>query len=515
LEHKAHSTGSVTTRPAFFRRDRPENHLHTYVFFVIERMNKKRIGLLLSVGILLFTIFTNPPQGLSIAGFRTIGCSFFIAIWWMTEIIPIPISSLLPLLLFPILEIANIKEVTQPYSNSLVFLFLGGFMIAMAMEKWNLHKRIALLIIIAIGTKLNRIVLGFMIATMFLSMWVNNTSTAMMMVSIAIPVINLIELNLKPEDKNSIQNFSTCTLLAIAYGSSIGGLGTLIGTTPNAFMVGFLLQTYGLEMSFLKWMMLGVPVVILSIPILYIVLTKIIFPIKEISDLNIDLLVKDELKNLGKFSFEEKIVGGVFLLVASLWILQPILIKIKYLSLLSDSTIAIFGALILFLSKNKSGVPILDWDSVKGLPWDALLLFGGGLSLAAMIEKTKVAEFIGTTTVYFQSMPFYIIILFCVLLILFLTELTSNLATVAAFLPIFASIAVNMGQSPLFLVIPTTLAASCAFMLPVGTPPNAIVYATGKIKLQDMIKVGFVLNLIYVFFISAITIFLGNLIFGI
>jgi sodium-dependent dicarboxylate transporter 2/3/5 len=472
-------------------------------------INKKSIGLVVSISFLLFTIVSNPPSALSKEAFKTIGCSVFIAIWWMTEMIPIPITSLLPMVFFPLLEIASIKEVTAPYSNSLVFLFLGGFMIAMSMEKWNLHKRIALHIILIVGTKLNRIVLGFMVATMFLSMWVNNTSTAMMMVAIAIPVISLIKENSEEEEKESIQNFSICTMLSVGYGASIGGVGTLIGTTPNAFMVGFLLQTYKIEMSFLKWMLIGVPFVFVSIPVVYLLLTRFLFPIHLSKSKDSKDLVLLELKKLGPMSPQEKIVGIVFLLVALTWMTQPILSKLPHLSYLSDTTIVMIGVFVLFFIKvNKE--PILDWESVKGLPWDALLLFGGGLSLASMIEKTKVAEWVGNATTVFQPLPFIVIIFVCVSLILFLTELTSNLATTAAFLPIFASIAVNMGKSPLFLVVPTTIAASCAFMLPVGTPPNAIVYGTRMVHLSQMMKAGIWLNIIFIFIISFLVSFLGS-----
>ncbi len=472
---------------------------------------KKKIGLILSIFFLVLSILLEPPENLSKQGFITIGVSIFISIWWITEIIPIPITSLLPILFFPILGIANIKEVTAPYSNPLIYLFLGGFMIALAMEKWGLHKRIALNIISFIGTSPKKIILGFLISTMFLSMWVNNTSTAMMMVSIALPIISILEKNNLRENSENIKNFTICLLLSIAYGASIGGLGTLIGTTPNAHMAGFLIQTYNLKINFISWMLVGVPVVIISIPILYFTLTKFLFPIGEFQteNLNIDKSV------LGEMSFSEKVVAFVFVLVASLWVLQPLLIHISFLKNLSDTTIAIFGVLILFLVKNEKKESILDWETVKELPWDALLLFGGGLSLAAMIEKTKIAEWIGANSIYVQNFPFVLIIFITVALIIFLTELTSNLATVAVFLPIFTAVAVGLGKSPLFMAIPITLSASCAFMLPVGTPPNAIVYGTGKIQISNMIKAGIYLNIIYIFVISLIVISLGSLVFGI
>ena len=478
---------------------------------------RRFIGLILAPIILLVTLILPPPEGMNLDAWRTVGAGLFIAIWWVTEVIPIPITSLLPLLFFPILGIATMKEVTTPYSNPLVFLFLGGFIIAMAMEKWNLHKRIALRVILFTGTKPRRIILGFMISTMFISMWVNNTSTTVMMVPIAISVIDLVRSKVKESEKENVKNFSICIMLSIAYGASIGGLGTWIGTTPNAFMVGFLAQTYKIEMSFVKWMLVGVPVVILSIPVLYFMLTYIVFPVRLKEIQGEKNLIQVELLKLGNISLPEKVVGIVFTITALLWVCQPLLAKVKGLSLLTDTSIAMFGAISLFLYPIhfKESKYILDWDSVKGLPWDALLLFGGGLSLAAMIEKTELAQWVGSKTVIFQSLPFFLIILICVTMILFLTELTSNLATAAAFIPIFASIAVNLGQSPLFLVVPATLAASCAFMLPVGTPPNAIVYATRLVSIHQMIRVGLWLNLIYIFLITGIVLLIGKPLFGI
>jgi solute carrier family 13 (sodium-dependent dicarboxylate transporter), member 2/3/5 len=483
----------------------------------IHSTQKRRlIGLILGPLFLLLTLLTPAPDKMSIEAWRTVGAGLFIATWWVTEAIPIPITSLTPLLLFPMLGVATIKDVTTPFANPIVFLFLGGFMIALAMEKWNLHKRIALNVILFIGTKPRRIVLGFMISTMFISMWVNNTSTALMMVPIAISVIDLVRSKVKDSEKENVKNFATCIMLSIAYGASIGGLGTLIGTTPNAFMVGFLMQTYKIEMSFVKWMFIGVPVVITSIPVLYFMLTYIVFPIRLKEIQGEKNLIHVELIKLGNISFPEKVVGIVFTVTALLWIFQPLLVKIQGLSLLTDTTIAIIGAISLFLIplNFKESKYVLDWDSVKGLPWDALLLFGGGLSLAAMIEKTKLAEWVGAETLIFKSLPFPVIILICVTMILFLTELTSNLATAAAFLPIFASVAVSLGQSPLFLVVPATLAASCAFMLPVGTPPNAIVYATRLVSIYQMIRIGFWLNIIYIFLLTGITVLIGKPIFG-
>lgn len=426
------------------------------------------------------------------------------AVLWLTEAIPIPVTSLLPLVLFPLTGVGNIRESSAPYSNPLIFLFLGGFLLALAMEKWRLHIRIALHSI-KLATKPVMIITGFFVTTAFISLWASNTATTLMMVPIGISIIKLV--NSQAQHPNEFQNFSTSLMLSIAFGGSIGGLGTLIGTPPNALLAAFLTQSYKMEIGFGQWMLIGLPLVIFSTPISIYILTKIAFPlrIKEIAK-GKDL-IREELDKLGKISKEEIIVGVVFCSTAILWIIQPVIAR--FFPFISDSTIAIFGGIILFLIPTdfKKGEFLMDWKMATKIPWEVLLLFGGGLSLANFIEKTKLAQWIGSYANAFLDLHISIVIFLITVMIMLLSQVTSNTATAAAFLPIVASISEGMGYSPIVLAIPATLGASCAFMLPVGTPPNAIVYATGYVSIPQMVKGGIWLSILFSILITILSYF--------
>lgn len=441
---------------------------------------------------------------MSVNAWHTSSVGIVMAIFWITEALPLSVTALIPLLLFPLLDIASIKNTAAPYAHPLIFLFLGGFIIAQAMQKWNLHKRIALKIISILGTNSYGIIAGFMISSAFLSMWISNTATALMMMPIAISLVQLFQKNDTSIAEKDQNNFSVVLLLAIAYSCSIGGVGTLIGTPPNALMAAFLEDNYSIKIGFAQWMMIGIPFVIIALPIAFFVLTKIIFPVK-IKFSSSDEFILKEIETLGPISNEEKKVGFVFALVASLWIFRPLLINI--ISGISDSSIAIFGSVLLFVipSKNAKQKSILEWRDVEKISWGILILFGGGLSLASGIQSSGLAEWIGNLFSDLSNMPSVLIIFAITAIIIFLTELTSNLATTAAFLPIAASIAVSFNVSPILFVVPSAIAASCAFMLPVATPPNAIVFSSGQITIKQMARAGIILNIIFIFIVLLIS----------
>lgn len=444
-------------------------------------------------------LLLSPPSGLSVKGWHTVALALLMASWWITEAMPISVTALLPILLIPILGIDTIKNAVSPYANPLIYLFLGGFMIAIAMERWNLHRRIALNIIKSVGTSPSSIIIGFIISSAFLSMWVSNTATSLMMLPIALSVLELVDRESKDTEK---YNFEIVLVLCIAYACNIGGMGTLIGTPPNALLAGFIDSNYGVELGFLQWMMVGIPIMIVSLPLMYLILTKVVYPInlKEIP--GGEELINKELAELGEITNPEKKVAVVFVATALLWISRPLITNI--IPQLTDTGIAIAACVALFLipvDDEENGF-VLEWKDTKKLPWGVLILFGGGLSLASAISNTGLAKWIGSGVAGLNSWPIILLVSLIILLIIFLTEITSNLATTAAFLPILASVALGLGENPLLLAVPTALAASCAFMLPVATPPNAIIYGTGKITIPEMSKAGLWLNMLFLIIIS-------------
>ena len=463
-------------------------------------------GLILGFACLVMPHVLPPPSGLSNAGWNVVGVALLMAIWWVTGPIHITATALIPLVAFPVLGIANIKDAASGFAHPLVFLFMGGFFIARALQRWNLHKRIALNIASRWGTRPDMLILGFMIAVAFLSMWVSNTATAVMMLPVAASVIAYIG---KGDDLHKEQDgVGTAMMLAIAYAASIGGIGTLIGTPPNAFMAAFLSSEYEIDISFVGWMLLAVPIVMIMLPATWFVLTHILYPeCKKESDKNGRSIIQEALKDLGRPKMAEKRVGLIFFLAASLWMCRPLLNKVEIFANLNDTSIGIFCGLLLFLlPSGNSGAEkdqrLLSWQDAEKLPWGVLVLFGGGLSLAAAIGSTDVASWIGAGLSSMADIPLFMLIFVICTTILLLTELTSNVTTTAAFLPIVASIAVASGIPPLLLAAPAALAASCAFMLPVATPPNAVVFASGYISVSQMIKAGIFINLIAIIVIT-------------
>lgn len=467
-------------------------------------MAKSKAGFYTGLFLFIVMLVIPQPDGLSVSAWRTASIAILMAAWWISEAIPIYATSLLPVILFPLLQVQTISDAAAPYANPLIFLFMGGFIIAIAMQKWNLHKRIAMNIVAFVGTKPRSIILGFIIASAFLSMWISNTATALMMLPIALSVIHIAAKNRQfdSEGKPIKTNFELVLVLGIAYGCNIGGVATLIGTPPNALLAGFALETYGLEIGFIEWLLAGLPIVLIGIPVMYYLLTRWIYPV-TLSELpGGNTFIKDELKNMGGFNSQEFKVAIVFTAAALLWISR--LIVEKYIPGISDAGIAMAAGLSLFIipSGKKDGKGILVWDDLKELPWGILILFGGGLSLAAAISSTGLAEWIALYTSGFDWLPVLFILLIVVTTVVFLTEITSNTATAAAFIPILAAAAIGLGQNPLLFAIPAAIAASCAFMLPVATPPNAVVYASNQVSTAEMTKAGLWLNITFIILIT-------------
>lgn len=456
--------------------------------------------------LLILTFFK--PDGLSKQGIAVLATTLWIAIWWIFEVIPIAVTALLPIILFPLTGAMSLNSTTTSFGHKYVFLYIGGFILAIAIEKWNLHKRIALNIIKTIGTNVKQIILGFMLATAFLSMWISNTATTVMMLPIAMAIVTQLKDNPNTiENENSI--FGKALMLAIAYSASIGGIATLIGTPPNLIFAGVLEDQYGIEISFAKWIMYGLPLAIILLFICWKYLTKIAFKFEQNEFPGGKSEIEKQITLLGKFSYEEKIVGFVFLITAILWIIRSFVLK-QFLPNIDDTIIAIIGAISLFLipTKTKKGEKIMDWKSASKLPWDILLLFGGGLAIANGFKTSGLAAWIGTQLTLINHLPLFLLLLVLVFAVNFLTEITSNLATTAMLLPVIIPVAVSLNIHPFTLMVGITTAASCAFMLPVATPPNAIVFGSGYLKIKDMMRTGVLLNMVSVIIITLMVYFL-------
>jgi sodium-dependent dicarboxylate transporter 2/3/5 len=469
-----------------------------------------------SIGLVLFFImlFLPAPEGLSQAGWMVAAVGVLMATWWGTEALPVPVTALLPLALFPLLGVADFKTTALPFSNPNIYLFLGGFILALGIENSGLHKRLALKMIIKVGTSGARLVGGFMLVAALLSMWVMNTSVTLMLLPIGLAVCGVVSStipDISPQEKKSFDN---ALLIGIAYAATIGGMSTLIGTAPNIVFSAFMQETYGLTIGFIDWMKLGVPVAICMLYGAWYSLTKFIFPLNFTASLETKLKLKTMLVELGPMSKDESKVLIIFGLAAGSWIFRKALIQIDFLSGLTDAGIAIIAAILLFMTPSASRKgDLLSWDKTNKLPWGLLLLFGGGLTLAVQINDSGLGVWIGQGLMILSSVP-PLLIIFCVAtLIIFLTEITSNVATTSAFLPVIGAVAVAFDIAPISLTIPVVLAASCAFMLPVATPPNAIVYGSGKFDIATMMRAGFALNIIGMFVVTLFAYYLAPMIF--
>jgi sodium-dependent dicarboxylate transporter 2/3/5 len=477
------------------------------------------IGIITAVCILIFTeLDPSNPQITRMAAIAVL-----MAVWWITEAIPLAATSLIPLILFPVFGILKSDDIAGSYINSIIFLFLGGFMIALAMERWGLHKRIALKIITLFGGSPNSIVFGFMVSAGFLSMWISNTATAIMMLPIAIAIISRMENQF---GKESTHNFTLALLLGVAYACTLGGMATLVGTPPNLVFVKTLNIMFpdAPEISFGNWMLMALPITLIMIFVMSLILTKVIYKFDH--SLKVDSqFIKEEYLKLGKISFEEKAISIVFALTALLWILRTDInfgiFKIygwsnifSHSNFINDGTVAITMAFILFLipSKNED-TTLLNNKVFAKIPWAVILLFGGGFALAKGFAVTGLSLYIGELLSGLSSLPHFMMIIIVATTISFLTELTSNTATTQMILPILASVSIAMGMNPMLLMLTATLSASMAFMLPVATPPNTIIFASGRIKIYEMAKSGIALNMIGIIVVSAIVYFLGTMIF--
>lgn len=451
--------------------------------------------------------------GLTEAGRAAASIGVLMAGWWLTEALPLSATALVPLVAFPLLNVAPITSAAAAYADPIIFLFMGGFILGLAMERWGLHRRIALIVILLVGASPRRIVAGFMLATALMSMWVSNTATAVMMLPIATTVVELIDSRRREpkagggrgDSPRDVSLFATCLLLSVAYASSIGGIGTLIGTPPNAVLAGIASRDLGVNISFSQWMRLGVPLVAIMLPLAwaYLVFGAFRFRLSPLEGGS--RLIRDELRALGPLKRGEWIVFAVFMTAAMLWIFRPVIVEAlglfhessgRRVAHLTDAGIAIAAALALFIIPVSRGVRAMDWESAERLPWGVLILFGGGLSLAGAITSTGVDAFIGTGFQALHGVPPIVIILIVTVSVIFLTEVTSNTAVATSILPVLIAAAEPLGVHPLSLLVPAAVAASCGFMLPVGTPPNAIIFASGRVTIAQMAKTGFWLNLI-------------------
>jgi solute carrier family 13 (sodium-dependent dicarboxylate transporter), member 2/3/5 len=464
----------------------------------LTKQQTKFISLFAGVAIALLFFFVN-PFGVSANAAKVLAIAGLMITWWITEALPMPVVALLPLILFPLLNISKLEEAAAPYANPVIFLFMGG----LAIEKWNLHRRIALNIIRLTGTSGDRIVLGFILATGLLSMWLSNTATTMMMFPIALSVLHVMKENNKGE--GNIANFSLTIMLAIAYASNLGGIATIIGTPPNVAYVGYIQKKYNYNVDFVNWMLICTPLAILLLMSLYWVMVKWLFPNKIKSDEGTKQLIRNEIQQLGSLSVAEKRVLAIFIGTAFLWITRGIINNAQSIFKLDDTIIAVMCGVALFIcpsgSKDENNDSLLEWGDTSKMAWGILLLFGGGIALANGLEKAGLMQQMGQWLAQFSGNGF-LLVLVVVTVSLFISEVMSNVAQVIVFAPVVSALADAIGMNPLLLGIPMTLAASCAGMLPMGTPPNAIVFASGHIKLRQMTKAGFVMNIISVILIT-------------
>jgi len=465
---------------------------------------KENFGFLLGVTAAFLVMLLPTPEGLSQEAHKTAALFLLMGIWWATEAVPVAVTALVPLALFPMFGILDIQSAANPYANKTIYLFFGGFLIATAIQKWDLHKRIALFVLEYAGSNGASLILGFMLTAAIISMWVMNTATTIMLLPIGLAVITVVKESVKGLSEKEMESFQLALLLGIAYGATIGGMSTLIGTGPNGMLAAFMADNYNLDISFVDWMKVGVPLSAIMLPCSWLILTRIIFKVEfETSQETKDLLsnMKEEL---GKFKGAEFKVFVVFVLTALTWMLRTVLDDINGLEGLSDAGVAMISALLLFLlpsgDKEKRGA-LLEWkDAQENVPWGLLVLFGGGLSLANAVQATGLAVWMGNLIP--QGISIVLIVILVVTMIIFLTELTSNMATTATFLPVVAAIAIQSNFDPLLVTAAVALAASCAFMLPVATPPNAIVFGSGLIRVPQMARAGFLINVLGILVVS-------------
>ena len=433
------------------------------------------------------------PAGLSEAANAVLASTVWVALWWIFEVIPISVTALLPLVLFPLVGAASLESTAAAYGHKYVFLYLGGFILAIGIERWNLHRRIALNIIRLSGTSISRIILGFMLATALLSMWISNTATSVMMLPIGLAIVAQLRDNPATEEDENLR-FGKSLMLAIAYSASIGGIATLIGTPPNLVLAGVVEDIYGVEITFAQWMKVGLPLSAVLLFICWFYLTRIAFTFERGAFPGGREEVQRLLRQLGPMQREERAVAVVFVTTALLWILRSLVLT-RFFPALDDTIIAVAAGIVLFLvPARERGRSLLTWEEAVRLPWGIILLFGGGLALANGFESSGLASWIAGQLALLDGMRLFLILLVIVASVNFLTEITSNLATTAMLLPVLAPMAQSLGVNPFLLLVGATVAASCAFMLPVATPPNAVVFGSGYLRIPDMVRRGIWMN---------------------
>ena len=469
----------------------------------------------LVLGPLLFIIlqFFGAPKGIPESAYDMLTITLWMALWWITEVVPIGVTALLPIILFPLTGAMDLSATTESFGHKYIFLYMGGFLLAIAIEKWNLHKRMALHIIKLIGTNISLIILGFMVATAFLSMWISNTATAVMMLPIGMSIVSQLHDNPQTEENENLL-FGKALMLGIAYSASIGGMATLIGTPPNLVFAGFVEETFNVEITFWQWPKFGLPISIIMLAISWLYLTRFAFKFKQKEFPGGKKEINKLLVSIGPMKKEEKKVLAVFILTAFCWVTRSFLLQ-RFIPAIDDTIIALTAGILLFvIPSSNPREPIIKWEEAVKMPWGIMLLFGGGMALAKGFEITGLANWLGTQMTSLQGVSLLALLFIIIASVNFITEVTSNLATTAMLLPILAPIAITMNINPYLLMVGTTVAASCAFMLPVATPPNAVVFGSGYLKISDMIKAGIWMNIISILLLTIMVYFLLPLIWG-
>lgn len=468
---------------------------------------QKIIGLILGV-VVFFTLLLLPtPEAMTALAWRMVAVVSLIAIWWISEAINLCVTALLPIVLLPILGITPVSTVTLSYANEAIFLFMGGFMIAIGMERSGLHKRFALHTIKLIGNSPQRIILGFMLAVYVLSMWVSNTATVLMVIPICLAIVSQLPKDI--ENPNKYLPFTKVLLLSIAYAASIGGVGTLVGTPPNIIFASIASRTAGMEVTFAQWMVFAVPVTFALLLLVWFLLVYVLYPVRKMHLPLGSVFIEQQIASLGKMNSHEKRIMALFGCVAGLWMFRGLIPIEFFTSVISDTTIAIAGAVALFLvpTGKEKGARLLDWEGASKLPWNILLLFGGGLALSEGFANSGLSNYLVTVFEALKGLDWWVVLLIVVTIVVFLTELMSNTATATLLIPIMISASAALDISPLVLVIPITMATSFAFMLPVATPPNAIVFGYNYLSIKDMVRSGFWLNILCIIILVLATLF--------
>lgn len=469
---------------------------------------KQRIGLIAGPAAALALFLAPPPDNLSVEGWWTLAIAVWMSVWWISEAIPLAATGLLPIITFPLLGIGTFESNAQLYAHPLIFLFLGGFLMARAVNIWGLDQRLAARVIRLVGTSPKMIVAAMMMVTAFLSMWVSNTATAMVMLPIGLSIAAAFGR----KDTEYSKELIPALLLGIAYAATIGGIGTIIGTPPNALFVAFMQTNFGVEISFLSWMKIGVPVLLILLPLAWLILTKIVFDVGNHLPADVETVIKKQLSSIPPLSWPESVVAGILCIVAMSWMLRPVINTTLPWLPLTDAGIAMCGALLMFILPTdlKTGRFILNWQQASEIRWDVLILFGGGLSLAAAIGNTDLALWTGNLFGDLAILPFALFLLLLGVIIVIIGELASNTAMAAVFLPIAGAVALNIDKQPVSLMLPVALFATLGFMLPVATPPNAIVFGSGAFELRDMLKAGILIDVVGILVVTLTLLLFGS-----